>query len=194
MRAEPIVTLSAIVAKARSQDLPFPVMVVPPGAPQAFGAPPRPDWTARSDTQNRPQGQTLRFDASTGVLTARETFADSHPIDRVVGYGVAWHEGALFGVVNQIVGLATALMLITLSVSGFMMWRKLKSPMRLGAPPPAAQSGKSPGLLAIILCLAALLPMLAISLTLVLAIEWLVLRRIPAAARWLGLDQVASPQ
>ncbi|MBB3862227.1 putative iron-regulated membrane protein [Novosphingobium hassiacum] len=186
-------TLSTFVAKAQSQHLPFPVMIVPPGAPQAFGAPPRPDWTVRSDTQNRPLAQTLRFDAATGALIARETFADSHPIDRIVGYGIAWHEGALFGVVNQIIGLATALMLITLSVSGFLMWRRQKARNRLGAPLPATQSGSSLKLLAIIVGLAALLPMLAISIPLVLAIEWLLLRRIPGAARWLGLDEGASP-
>lgn len=179
--------LAEIVAEAKARALPFPVVVVPPGAPQAFGAPPRSDWTVRSDTQNRPLGVTLRFDARTGRETARDAFADKHPIDRVVGYGVAWHEGALFGWINQLIGLATALMLVTLAVSGFVMWRRRKDEDTLGAPPLPQLPARIGGVVAVTLMLAALLPMLAISLAGVAALEWLVLRWIAPLARWLGL-------
>ncbi len=183
--------LAEIVAEAKAQSLPFPVVVVPPGAAQAFGAPPRSDWTVRSDTQNRPLGVTLRVDARTGRETARETFADKHVIDRVVGYGVAWHEGALFGLINQLIGLATALMLVTLAVSGFVMWRRRKDVQghadTLGAPLLPSIPARIGGVAAILAVLALVLPMLAISLVAVALIEWLVLRRIAPLARWLGL-------
>lgn len=183
--------LAEIVAEAKAQHLPFPVVVVPPGAPQAFGAPPRSDWTVRSDTQNRPLGVTVHFDARTGRETGRETFADKHPIDRVVGYGVAWHEGALFGWINQLIGLLTALMLVTLAVSGFVMWRRRidceGDEDTLGAPPLPKTPARIGGAVVIVAVLALLLPMLAISLAGVAVLEQLVLRRIAPVAHWLGL-------
>ncbi|MCW1382426.1 PepSY domain-containing protein [Novosphingobium sp. KCTC 2891] len=180
-------SFSEIVAEAKARHLPFPVAVVPPGAPQAFGAPPRTDWTVRSDTQDRPRAVTLRFDARTGRETARETFADKHPIDRLVGYGVAWHEGALFGLANQLIGLATAIMLIVLAVSGFVMWRRRKPDDVLGAPAIPAVPARIGGVVVIVVALAVFLPMLAISLVVVALLERLVLSRIAPLARWLGL-------
>lgn len=180
-------TLSEIVAEAKSRHLPFPVVVVPPGAPQAFGGPPRDDWTIRSDTQDRPRAVTVRIDKRTGREVARETFADKHPIDRAVGYGVAWHEGALFGWVNQLVGLLTAIMLVTLAASGFIMWRRRKDEDTLGAPPMPAMPARIGGVMVILAVLAMLLPMLAMSMAGMALVERLVLRRITPLARWMGL-------
>jgi len=174
------VTLSEIAARAQSEHLPFPVIVTPPGKPNA-------GWSVRSDTQNRPQRVTLTYDALTGKVTSRETFADKHAIDRAVGYGIAWHEGQLFGLFNQLVGVATALMLITLAVSGFVLWRRRKPEGALGAPPLPPVPARIRGVVAIVLLLAALLPLLAGSLILLWLAERLVLARIPATARWLGL-------
>ena len=180
------VTLSRIVALARSERLPFPVLVSPPGAPGRFGRAGAPDWVVRSDTQNRPQRVTITYDAMTGHEKHRETFADSHPIDRVVGYGVAWHEGQLLGWVNQLIGVVTALMLVTLTVSGFVMWRRRKPEGALGAPPyPAGR--RIGGLIPLMALLAAFLPLLAASLAVIALLDRLVLPRLPRAAQWLGL-------
>src|SRR3546814_3005828 len=54
------------------------------------------DWAVRSDAQNRPMRMTVTYDMGTGREASREGFADGHVIDRVVGYGIAWHEGQLF--------------------------------------------------------------------------------------------------
>ena len=89
------VGLDAIVARAAAEKLAFPVIVTPPATSDA-------PWVVRSDSQNRPLRTTLKFDAMTGELTSRRTFADQHPIDRFVGYGIAWHEGQLFGWINQL--------------------------------------------------------------------------------------------
>lgn len=185
------VLLSEIVARAEARHLAFPVIVTPPGAPGRFGATGSPAWAVRSDAQNRPLRASLAFDAMTGAETSRETFADKHAIDRVVAYGIAWHEGQLLGWVNQLIGVLTALMLITLAVSGFVLWRRRKPGDRLGAPPLPAIPARIGGVVAIVLVLAALLPLLALSLVVLLALERLVLARIPAAARWLDLGSPA---
>ncbi|MFT3967950.1 MAG: PepSY domain-containing protein, partial [Sphingobium sp.] len=128
-------SLARIVAKAEREGLAFPVIVVPPGAPGQFGAAgDAMAWTVRSDAQNRPLRATIRYDMATGRERSRSTFGQKHVIDRVIGYGVAWHEGQLFGWVNQLVGLLTALMLMLLTVSGFVLWRRRKPPGVLGAP------------------------------------------------------------
>ncbi|MCW1429916.1 PepSY-associated TM helix domain-containing protein [Novosphingobium sp. JCM 18896] len=181
------VTLNEIVVRAESEHLPFPVIVSPPGASGRFGAAASANWSVRSDTQNRPQRVSLTYDTMTGKEVSRETFADKHAIDRVVGYGVAWHEGQLFGWVNQLIGVLTALMLMTLAVSGFVLWRRRKPERGLGAPPLPPLPARIRGIVAIVLALATLLPMLALSLIAILLTERLILSRIPAASRWLGL-------
>lgn len=181
------VLLSEIVGRAATARLAFPVIVSPPRAAA-------PMWTVKSDTQNRPQRVTITYDALTGAETSRETFADKHPIDRAVGYGIAWHEGHLLGWFNQLVGVLTALMLITLAVSGFILWRRRKPVggfrTALGAPPLPAMPARIGGVVGIVLMLAALLPMLAISLAILWLAERLVLANLPPVARWLGLAPV----
>lgn len=178
-----------VVARASAEGLAFPVVVVPPGAGGTEGrfGTASPDWTVRSEAQNRPLAVTLRYDGETGREIARETFADKHPVDRVVGYGIAWHEGQLFGRVNQMVGLATALMLIAVVISGFTMWRRRKPAGMLGAPS-LPQGGEAPrALLAGGLVLALLLPLFALSLAVLWLLDRFALPRLPAAARWLGM-------
>ena len=181
------VSISEIVAEAKSRHLPFPVIVTPPGGAQPFGGKASGGWSVRSDTQNRPLRVALTFDPTSGRETSREGFADKHVIDRVVGYGVAWHEGQLFGLVNQLIGVLTALMLATLSVSGFLMWRKRKPDQVLGAPPMPDEKVLDK-VVPVLLILAALLPLLALSLVVVAIFEKLLLPRIPNLSRWLGLQ------
>ncbi|MET0240125.1 MAG: PepSY domain-containing protein, partial [Sphingobium sp.] len=184
----PMQSLAGIVAKVEHERLAFPVLVTPPGAPGQFGgAPDEMAWTVRSDAQNRPLRVTIRYDMATGREVSRQDFAGKPAVDRVVGYGIAWHEGALLGWVNQLVGLATAIMLVTLVVSGFTMWRRRKPTATLGAPPPSHVPARMHGVVAITLALAMLLPLFAASLILLWLVERLVLPRLPHVSRWLGV-------
>lgn len=178
----PAVSIDVIVAKAAAERLAFPVTVAPPGD----------HWTVQSSAQNRPLRATITYDALTGDRQSIERFADRHPIDQVVGYGIAWHEGALFGWVNQVIGVLTALMLMTMAVSGFLLWRRRRPTGVLGAPPEPRDPARLKGVTAIILSLAVLLPLLAASLILLWLFDRLVLPRLPRLAKWLGV-QVVSP-
>ena len=178
--------LTLYVREAETRNLAFPVLVLPPGAPQAFGPPTGQVWTVKSEAQNRPLMETLTFDAITNEELSHERFADKHPIDRVVNYGIAWHEGQLFGPVNQLIGVMTALMLVMLSVSAFVLWRRRKPPGQLGAPASLAEPARLRGVAAIALALAAL------TLAAILVLERAVLARIPAFAAWLGLRPSAQ--
>src|SRR5690606_42136130 len=108
-------------------------------------------------------------------------------VARGVGCGIAWHEGQLFGWMNQLIGVLTAIGLIVIAVSGFVIWRRRKPAGVLGAPPPAQVPARIGGVVAVLLVLAAMLPLLAISLMALCLFEWLVLPHLPRAARWLGV-------
>jgi uncharacterized iron-regulated membrane protein len=191
------VTLDEVVARVAPLGWAAPALVSPPGAK----APPwarksavsAAGWNVRSDAQNRPLRQSLVVDARTGEMQRHETFADKHVIDKVVGVGVAAHEGQLFGAWNQALGVLTAAGLVLLSVSGVVMWWRRRPEGRLGAPLPpleAAQYGK--GLVAIIVVMGVFLPVLGASLLLVGFIEWAVLRRIAALRDWFGLASAVA--
>lgn len=179
----PLASLTMIVGKARKEQLEFPVIIVPPGEKM--------EWSVKSNTQNRPNRVTITYDMATGAQLNRQDFASRHVIDRVVGYGIAWHEGALLGWFNVAVGLFTAVALITLMVSGFIMWRKRRPEAALqaglGAPPASYIPARIGGVVAILLLLAALLPLLAASLILLWLVERLIFPSFPRISAWLGL-------
>jgi uncharacterized iron-regulated membrane protein len=173
--------IDTIVTKAQREALAFPVLIEPPSAATRV-------WTVKSDAQNRPLRVTLTYDAVTGTEQSRKTFVDRPVVDHVIGYGVAWHEGQLFGWINQAIGVFTALSLLTLMVSGFVLWRRRKPDGRLGAPPVPAVPARIGGVVVIMLLLAAVLPLLALSLVVLFLFDRLALPRLPKLATWLGLQ------
>ena len=183
----PLVGLSDMVAKAKLEDLPRPVFVKPPGALERFGPPTPMAWTIKSESQNRPLNRQITYDVATGKELSRTSFADKHVIDQAVNYGIAWHEGQLFGWINQLVGVLTAVSLITLVISGFLMWRRRKPEDILGAPSMPSVQQKMRGVVIIIGVMAVLLPLLALSLLALWLFDRLLLPRLPAFAIWLGV-------
>lgn len=175
------VSLNTIVLRAQILQFTYPVLVSPPSARS-------PDWSVKSNAQNRPLRADAYFSAETGELKSQQPFAQRHLIDRAVGIGVAAHEGQLFGWLNQLLGLLTAVGLVVMSVSGFIMWRKRAPQNALGAPPIMPEAKIGVGFIAIILVAAILLPVLGASLIVIFILERLVLSRWQSAQRWLGLN------
>lgn len=143
-------------------------------------------WKASSQTPNRPQRADVWI-SSDGGIEKRSDFAQKKLLDRAIGIGVAAHEGHLFGWFNLMLGVLTCAGLILISVSGFILWRKRKPQAVLGAPP-AMPARVGFAVVAITLGLAIFLPLLAISLAVLLVLEFLLLRRINWLSRWLGLN------
>ncbi|HSI46326.1 MAG TPA: PepSY domain-containing protein, partial [Methylophilus sp.] len=113
-------------------------------------------------------------------------------LDRVIGFGVAIHEGQLFGWLNQALGALTALGLILLSVSGVVLWwKRLKNKSLLrtfGAPPGHRQPAPYAwSMIMAVLTLGLLLPFFGLSLLFMLVIERWVMPYFPALANYLGL-------
>jgi uncharacterized iron-regulated membrane protein len=173
--------LDRIVAVVRPLDLLPPVLIAPPAADAEH-------WTVKSMTPNRPRRVTLNVDGTSGEIVSREDFADRHWIDRLVGVGIAAHEGQLFGWPNQLLGLLTASGLLLVSLSGAWMWWRRRESGVLGAPKVLLSPRLSLGLVGLVAILGVYLPLFGTSLLVVLLAERLVLRRIPRARRWLGLE------
>ena len=160
-------------------NLAYPVLLSPPVSAGGI-------WTARSDAGNRTLRVNLDLDPATGKVLKRENFDQRPWIDRAVGVGVAAHEGQLFPF-NQVFNIVTALGLNILNISAIMMWWRRRPHGVLGAPVALPQRSFPKWLLAPIVLLSIWLPLLGASIILVALSERLVLRRIPAASRWLGL-------
>jgi uncharacterized iron-regulated membrane protein len=170
-----------IAATVRPLGLDPPVLISPPARGSA-------NWTAKSMTPNRPQRVTLTLDGATGEIVSREDFRDRQLIDRIVGIGIAAHEGQLFGWPNQLLGLITAGGLLLLSFSGVVMWWSRREAGVLGAPKVTLNPRVSVGVIALVALLGVYLPLFGTSLLLVLITERTLLRRIAGTRRWLGLN------
>lgn len=177
--------IERVIATVRPLRIAPPVLIAPPG--QA-GAP----WSVTSDAADRPLRSDLQVDGATGRLVGRVDFAQRHWIDRLIGYGIAVHEGALFGLLNQMLGTVTALLLVLLVVSGAILWWRRRPTGMLGAPRPAARPRFGLGLMAVVMLLALYMPLFGVTLLVVLLIERTLLRRWSAARTWLGLTPTAT--
>jgi uncharacterized iron-regulated membrane protein len=173
--------IDRLIPVVTTQDLVPPVLIAPPSQRT-------PNWTARSDTDDRPRRVDLVLDAKNGSVSSRTTFAQKPLLDRVIGYGVAIHEGALFPPLNQILGVFTALGLMTLCISAVVMWWRRRPKGMLGAPP-AIDNPRYPSvLIAMLILLGVLLPLLGASMLLVWLIERVCLSRMERARVFLGLS------
>lgn len=175
--------LARVVATARTLEIAPPVLVSTPK--RANGS-----WSVTSDAADRSIRSEATIDGATGRVVSRTRFAQRHWIDRLVGYGIATHEGALFGLANQILGTITATLLIVLAVSGAVMWWRRRPVGLLGAPIPLARPRRGAALVLPILALGLYLPLFGATLIAVLILERTVLMGMPRARHWLGLSLV----
>lgn len=166
-------SLSVFVAKAQAERMAFPVLVLPPYAPQKFGPPSGNVWTVKSEAQDRTLNRDVTYDPATGAERSRSGFGDRHVVDRVVNTGIAWHEGQLFGLANQLLGVVTALALIAVSLLGTWMWLKRRPAGELGAPS-GQGAPKMRWAFAAIIILGLLLPLFGASVLALLVLERLV--------------------
>jgi uncharacterized iron-regulated membrane protein len=179
------VAIDKMVVSVQPLGLAYPVLVSPPAS--AGG-----NWTAKSDAQNRQLDVSLTLNPVTGAVLSRTGFESKPWLDRVIGTGIAAHEGALFGLANQLLSLFTTVGLVTLSLSGLIMWRRRKPEGVLGAPVAIRRVRFSYGLIALMVILGIYFPFLGGSMVILGLAEKFVLRKIPATQRWLGLHATTA--
>lgn len=161
------ISLQQVFTTVTAKAFPAPVEISPPKGDNGV-------WTIRSMIQDRPKRETLHLDKWTGEPVMHIIFADRPFLERLTSYGIAIHEGALFGWFNQLLGVVAALGVISLSVAGVAMWWKRRPKGQMAAPPLPADRRLSAGIGAVILALAVFLPLFAASLVIALMLDKLV--------------------
>ena len=153
-------SLDDVVHRVDAMHLDPPVRIYLPSERQPY-------WRVRAETQNRPRVRELELDRNSGAVLRDERFGGKPLLDRIVGVGVAAHEGQLFGAANQALGLFTALGLLTLCVSAVVMWWRRRPGGSLGIPAPrVAEFRIGTGLVVATLAVGVLLPLFGASLVL----------------------------
>lgn len=123
---------------------------------------------------------TLHVDQYSGAILSDVRFDDYGIMGKGITMGVALHEGRLFGVANQILGLITCLGLIGLIVSSYVMWRKRKPQESSGAPPKSKDSKVTRVVFFIMLGLGIVMPLVGISIIAVYLLDRFVFSKIPS--------------
>ena len=160
------ISLQSIIRRVEDYKLKHPIEIQPPKGENGV-------WTVRSMTQYRPDRETVHFDKWNGTEIMHIRFSDYHAVKQITSYGIAFHEGALFGTANQIVGVLAAVGVILLSVTGLLMWWKRRPNGRLGIPPMPSEKRLVSGVILLIVGLSVFLPMVALTLLCVLTFELL---------------------
>ncbi|MDQ6419961.1 PepSY domain-containing protein [Paenibacillus sp. LHD-117] len=130
---------------------------------------------------------TLHLDQYSGAVLTDVRFADYGMTAKLISWGIAFHEGKLFGLANQLLGLIACLGLILIAFSSYVMWRKRKPEGKLGAPANPKNNKATIGVVAILLICGALMPLVGLSILVVLAIDLLIIRRIKPLRRWFSV-------
>jgi uncharacterized iron-regulated membrane protein len=154
-----------VIARIAPEKLEPPVRLYLPNENQ-------PHWRVRAETQNRPRVRELALDPITGELIHEDRFADKSALDKAIHVGIAAHEGQLFGLPNQLLGLATALGLLTLCGSAIVMWWRRRPGGTLGIPAPrVAEFRIGKVMWAGIFAAGVALPLLGVSIVVLLIVD-----------------------
>ncbi len=126
----------------------------------------------------------VHLDQYSGKVLADIRFGDFGTVGKFYSYGIIAHEGQLFGLANQLLGLVTCLGIIGLAVTGVAMWWSRRPAGRLAAPEAPRLFSLSRGAVIIAIALSALLPLMGASLAVLLLLDWMFGSRL----RWFTPD------
>ena len=123
----------------------------------------------------------------TGNVLADVRYADYSAYAKAMAYGIAFHEGDM-GVWNLVLNTLFCLSVIFLSVSGLVMWwiRRPSGAARLAAPPLPVDLPMWKGAVFLGLLVSLAFPLVGLTLLAVLALDLLVLSRLPMLKRALS--------
>lgn len=146
-------------------------------------------WTISHDSMSNdgtdPWGdRTLHIDQYTGRVLADVGYANYSVYAKMMAVGVAFHEGDL-GLWNLILNTVFCAAMIFLPISGLIMWwkRRPEGAARLAAPPRPVDVPLWKGAVVLMVAIGAAFPLAGATLLAVMALDWLIIRRIPALKR-----------
>lgn len=127
---------------------------------------------------------TLHIDQYSGAVLTDVRYADYGIMAKAITLGIAFHEGKLFGLANQLLGLIACLGLILVAISSYIIWRKRKPNGKLGAPSQPNNKKVTLGVLIIMLICGAIMPLVGLSILVVLVLDLFIIRRIKPLRHW----------
>ncbi len=97
---------------------------------------------------------------------------------KAISMGIGFHEGRLFGLLNQLVGLALCLGLIFIVVSSFVLWWKRRNGAGQLSAPKRAVDQRVKRIVALLIVLISLtMPLAALSVFAILILDFILFRR-----------------
>lgn len=135
---------------------------------------------------DRPQeNATLHVDQYSGEVLADLRFGDYGVVAQAITVGIMIHQGDYFGWPNKVLILGIALGLIFMVATAATMWWRRKPDGGLGAPRPRDDVELGRWVPLVVVLLGMLFPLFGATLVIVLLLDRVVVRRIPALEVWL---------
>lgn len=177
-----VATVDTAVAVADGEGLRHPLTIALPAPDDTSGV-----FSVIGYAFDAPSDEkTVHIDRYGGQVVATYGFDDYPTLAKVVSQGIGLHEGRSFGLWSFWGAAAMCVAILAASITGPLLWwrRRPKGAARLGAPRGRMPLRATPLLVIGLVALGVFLPLFGISLVAVLALDQLVLRRIPALAGW----------
>jgi uncharacterized iron-regulated membrane protein len=132
--------------------------------------------------------RTVHVDRYGGQVVSTYGYDDYPLLAKVVTHGIGLHEGRSVGLWSFWGAALMCVAIVFMCVSGPLMWwrRRPKGSGALAAPRGRMPLRTSPVVLVAVVGLGVLLPFFGASLLVVLLLDQVVLRRVPALAGWFG--------
>jgi uncharacterized iron-regulated membrane protein len=130
--------------------------------------------------------RTVHVDQYGGEVVSAYGFDDYPVLAQVVSQGIGLHEGRSFGAWSMVGTTLMCLAIIFSCISGPVMWWR-RRPSRsgsMGAPRGRMPLRTTPLLMVAVVALGIFLPVFGLSVLAILALDQLVVRRVPALTRW----------
>jgi len=164
--AHPRITLERVMAIAAERQVTDAYAIALPQGPTGV-------YSILSDRNRAFTRAYVHLDQYSGKVLADIRYKDFGRTAKFYTFGIIAHEGQLFGLANQLLGLVTCLGIITLAVTGVMMWWSRRPKGQLAAPvAPTPLFQTSRGAVVIVVLLAALLPLMAASLIILVLLDF----------------------
>ncbi|CAK7255218.1 MULTISPECIES: PepSY domain-containing protein [unclassified Shinella] len=127
--------------------------------------------------------RTLHIDQYTGERLVDTAYADYPATGKLIEWGINVHKGQEWGLFNQLLMLATCLVVIAMSLSAVVMWWKRRPRDRIGVPPGPRGGRIYVGLWAIAAVFGVLFPLTGLTILAMILLDQFVIRLVPPLRR-----------
>jgi uncharacterized iron-regulated membrane protein len=183
------ISIDDAVAVARDAGAPEPYSVIYPDGETGVFSVMGSQWnnngnTAESDVT---QEQTVHVDQYSGEVAGGYSYDDYSVTAKAVSQGIALHEGRRFGTINTVFTTLFCFAVMFMCVSGpIMWWTRRSTASGMAAPRAKLPIWGNWVLLVAMVALGIFLPVFGLSLIVILALDQLLIRRVPRLRRFFG--------